>query len=363
MAKIALITDTHWGARGDTQIFSRHQARFYHEVFFPYLDEHGIRIVRHLGDAVDRRKFINFLTVKSFKDQFVHPCQLRDIDLGFIIGNHDTFFKNTNEVNSMNSLFEGNMYTKMKWWDSPTVDVIDGTEILMMPWICSDNYEECMQAMQDTKAQVMFGHLEIAGFEMYKGSVTDHGFDGSIFKKFDQVFSGHFHHKSHRGNITYLGAPYEMTWSDYDDPRGFHIYDTDTRELEFIQNPFHLFHKVVYNDTKSSMSDIIAMDIDHLKDSYVKIIVQEKNNPYWFDMLIDKIEKLGVADLSVVEDHLNLDIEDADDIINEAEDTLTIIRKFAASYLAEKDPNMLKDLNTVLGTLYNEAMSMESDRS
>jgi DNA repair exonuclease SbcCD nuclease subunit len=362
MAKIALITDTHWGVRNDSQVFANHMAKFYSEVFFPYLDEHNIKIVRHGGDIVDRRKYVNYLTTRALRTQFIEPCVERGIDLGVIIGNHDTFYKNTNELNAMEQLYKDYQYQGLKWYSRPTEEVIDGTKILMMPWICADTYEESVEIMKTTDAQILYGHLEIAGFEMYRGAASDHGYDGNLFSKFDIVMSGHFHHKSTRGNINYLGAPYEMTWSDFDDPRGFHIFDTDTRELTYIQNPFKMFHKLVYNDQDKTMSDILAQDLEHLKDCYVKIIVQEKTNPYWFDMLIEKLEKIGIVDLKVVDDHLNLDLEDADSIINEAEDTLTIIKKFAASYLSEKDPDTLRDLNVLLSQLYNESLSMESDR-
>ena len=62
------------------------------------------------------------------------------------------------------------------------------------------------------------------------------------------MFSGHFHHKSDDGQIYYLGPPYQIYWNDFDDPKGFHIFDTDTRELERIVNPYTLFSKIFYDD-------------------------------------------------------------------------------------------------------------------
>lgn len=351
-----------FGVRNDSQTFADHMGKFYNEVFFPYLDKHNIKIVRHGGDIVDRRKYVNYLTTRNLRTQFIEPCVERNIDLGVIIGNHDTFYKNTNELNCMEQLYKDYGYKNLKWWSRPTEEIIDGTKLVMMPWICPETYQESMDMIRTTDAQILYGHLEIAGFEMYRGSASDHGYQGNIFDKFDIVMSGHFHHKSTRGNINYLGAPYEMTWSDYDDTRGFHIFDTSTRELEYIQNPFHMFHKLVYNDQDKSMDEILAMDIDHLKDSYVKIIVQEKTNPYWLDMLIEKLEKVGIVDLKVVDDHLNLNLDDDSDIINEAEDTLTIIKKFAATYLTEKDPETLRELNVLLSQLYQESMSMGADQ-
>ena len=361
MAKIALVTDTHFGVRSESPVLSEYMGRFWSEVFFPYIDAHGIKYVRHLGDIVDRRKYMNFLALRKMREQFIQPCMDRDLDVSVIIGNHDTFHKNTNEINSMNEIFKGSSYEKLRWYADPTEEEIDGTKILMMPWICSGNYNDCVKAMNDTKAQVMFGHLEIAGFEMYRGAVMEHGHSMGLFDKFDQVFSGHFHHRSTQGNITYLGAPYEMTWSDYDDPRGFHIFDTDTRELTYIQNPFKLFHKFWYNDNGKKLEQLLNINTDALQDAYIKVIVTEKNNPYWFDMYVDKLEKSGIADLQVVDDHLNLSLEDDEDIIDEAEDTLTSIKKYAASFLADKEPQLLVELNSLLGNLYNEALQMESD--
>lgn len=352
--KIALITDTHWGARGDSPAFAEYFNRFYYEHFFPYLTEYGINNIFHLGDIVDRRKYINFVTARHLR-RFVEHCDSSGIHLDVIIGNHDTSFKNTNEVNSMRELFEHSKYD-INYYSDPTVVQLGGVDIAVLPWICSGNYEESMQFINKTNAQVLFGHLELAGFEMYKGAVNDNGFDSKIFDKFDLVCSGHFHHKSTRGNINYLGAPYEMSWSDYNDPRGFHIFDTETRELEFIRNPLTMFNKVHYHDQDKTLDEIMAVDFDHYKGSYVKLIVHTKTNPYWFDMFVDKIEKAGVLDLQVVDDNLNLQLEDDGDIVNEAEDTLTVLNKVVEQVDSRVDK---KVLYTFLSSLYNEALSVE----
>ena len=352
--KIALITDTHWGARGDSPAFAAYFNRFYYEHFFPYLSANNISNIFHLGDIVDRRKYINFVTARHLR-KFVEHCDSSGIRLDVIIGNHDTSFKNTNEVNSMRELFEHSTYD-IHYYSDPGVVTIDGTDIAVLPWICSGNYEESMEFINKTNAQILFGHLELAGFEMYKGAVNDHGFDSKIFDKFDTVCSGHFHHKSTRGNINYLGAPYEMSWSDYNDPRGFHVFDTETRELEFIQNPLTMFNKVHYHDQDKTLDEIMDMDFDHYAGSYVKLIVHTKTNPYWFDMFVDKIEKAGVLDLQVVDDNLNLQLEDDGDIVNEAEDTLTVLNKVVEQVESRVDKKVLYNF---LSTLYNEALSVE----
>lgn len=353
--KIALITDTHFGARGDSVAFAEYFNRFYYEFFFPYLKSNNISNIFHLGDIVDRRKYINFVTARHLR-KFIDECYTSNIRLDVIIGNHDTSFKNTNEVNAMRELYDHSKY-EVNYYDEPTVVRLGDLDIGVLPWVCSGNYNESMEFLENTNAQVLFGHLEIAGFEMYKGAVNDHGLSTRIFDKFDLVCSGHFHHKSTRGNINYLGAPYEMSWSDFDDPRGFHIFDTETRELTFIQNPYTMFQKWFYDDSKwQSFEAINEFNYAGAKGSYVKVIVKNKNNPFWFDTYIDRLEKAGALDIQVVEDNLNLQLEDDSDIVNEAEDTLTILTKVVDQWETPVDK---KRLDSFLRTLYSEALSVE----
>lgn len=372
--KVAVITDTHWGARGDSPQFSKYMGKFYEDVFFPYLKLNGITTILHCGDIFDRRKYVNYLTLRNFRTQFLDPISNNGYKLHAIIGNHDTFFKHTNEINSMQELLGehntcavkaacGHGIQNIRWYSGPTEIVLGDTNILLVPWICTDNYDESLEAIAKTKAQVCFGHLELASFEMYKGTVVDTGFDPRTFEKFEIVGSGHFHHKSTRGNINYLGAPYEMTWSDYNDERGFHVFDTETRQLTFIQNPYRLFHKVIYNDEGKNMLEVVDQPIEHLKDTYIKIVIQNKTNPYWLDLLVERIEKQGCIDLQIVEDHLNLDLESDSDIVDEAEDTLTIMKRYGAQYLGSDDPARVQELHMLLGSLYSEALTVERQRS
>jgi DNA repair exonuclease SbcCD nuclease subunit len=234
---------------------------------------------------------------------------------------------------------------------------LGGTKATLLPWVCSDNYERCMNHANETDAQILFGHLELAGFEMYRGAINDHGMDSKLFNKFDMVMSGHFHHRSSRGNIYYLGTPYEMTWSDFNDPKGFHIFDTETRELTFIENPYKMFQKWYYDDTKwTDHSYIDGYDFEQARDSFIKVIVKNKTNPYWFDMYIDRLEKSGTLDIQVVDDNLNLQLEDDGDIIDEAEDTLTILKNYASLVNSSVDNDKL---NAFLSDLYTEALSVE----
>lgn len=352
--KICLLGDTHFGARNDNLAFHDYFEIFYRDVLFPYLDKHDIKNIVQFGDLFDRRKYVNFVTLARSRAYFFEELKRKDIHLDVFVGNHDTFYKNTNDVNSPRLLL--NEYENINVFDDPAEVDYDGLKIALLPWVNSGNYGDSLRFIQETDAQILFGHLELAGFEMHRGTFNDHGMEAKLFDKFDIVCTGHYHHRSSRGNIHYLGTPYEMTWSDFNDPRGFHIFDTDTRELEFSVNPFRMFNKIHYDDAEKTMDEVLDVDLNMYRNTFVKVVVHQKTNPYWFDLFIDKLEKNGVVDMQVVEDHLNLNLEDDSDIIDEAEDTLTILRKVVDGVESNVSK---KELDVFLTSLYTEALHVE----
>ena len=229
--KIALLNDTHFGCRNDSPAFIEYQNKFYNDLFFPYLQKNNIKTLIHLGDVVDRRKFINHNTAHNFKKVFWNRLDELGIDTHIIIGNHDTYYKNTNEVNAMQNL---DISKEAKVYTHATTVNFDNLPILFIPWICYDNEAETIRTIENTQSTIAMGHLEIKGFEMHNGHMNEHGTEKSIFKRFEKVMSGHFHKKSDDSHIYYLGTQYEMTWSDYKCPKGFHIFDTETRELSRV---------------------------------------------------------------------------------------------------------------------------------
>ena len=352
--KVAVITDTHWGARNDSQAFMDYFRKFYEEIFFPTLQEQGIDTIIHMGDVVDRRKFINWKTVYQMREMFFDVCYERNINLHLVTGNHDTYFRNTNQVNSLSGLRLADKENFTVYEKSTEIE-LDGTKIFIQPWICDENKEESLKAIEETNSQLLFGHLEVRGFEMHLGQYSQTGVDASMFKKFDMAFSGHFHHKSDNGNIYYLGNPYQITWSDYKDSRGFHIFDTKTRELEFVLNPFEMFHKIHYDDEKMTLESIQNDDYSIYKNCYVKLIIMNKKNPFWFDTLMDRLYAVDVADISIAE-NFDQDLDIENDMINEAEDTLTILSKYVNSLNIDNK----KELDNLLISLYNESLTIET---
>ena len=244
----------------------------------------------------------------------------------------------------------------VNWYSETTEVSFDGCNILFVPWINSENYERSIQMINATRSEILMGHLEVAGCLMQRGVINPHGLNIDIFKNYDLVMSGHFHTRSKTKNVHYLGCPYELTWGDYQDQKGFHIFDTDTRELEFIANPLNMFHKIWYSDEGKTLDEIMNNDFSAYEGTYVKVIKQTNQNPYHFDLFMDEVYKSNPANLQLVDDHLNLDLDDDDDIVNEAEDTATILSNYIESLNTTVDK---KRLDTLMRTLYNEALHVE----
>lgn len=349
--KLALITDTHAGARNDSAIFNNFFMDFYENQFFPTIKERGVEAIIHLGDLFDRRKYINFNTLSSWREKFFKPCQ--EYPCHFILGNHDVYYKNTNDVASTDLLlreYDFEIYNVPKEVKFGTLD------ILFMPWINDENYEECISAIKETKSQVMFGHFQVDGFEMHSGVYSQEGMKKNIFEKFDVVLSGHFHHKSDNGTLYYLGNPYEMTWQDYADQKGFHIFDTESRELEFIPNEKVIFKKIYYDDTDKDFTDIVNADYSEYKNCYVKVVVQKKSDSYLMEQLIQRIEQNDPSSVVVVDTHIDSMISDQliEDI--EAEDTMSIVSR----YIEALETNVNKgELDILMRDLHTEALQTE----
>lgn len=349
--KVAIITDTHAGARNDNASFNDFFLSFYEEQFIPHLKENNIKHVLHLGDVFDRRKYINFNTLRSWQERVFQPLNDLLVAMDILVGNHDTYFKNTNTVNSVDGLLSS--YDKFKIHSEPTEVTIDGRDILFLPWICDDNVDKTLQMIEDSKSQICMGHLELIGFEMLAGHVNqDKGLKASIFDKFHTTLTGHFHHRSSLGGISYLGSPYPIIWSDWGATRGFHVFDTETLELVFVENTKQIFCKIVYDDSQETFESLMTNDYSELSGRFVKIVVQNKTNPYWFDQFLEAIQKVNPADISIVE--AAFEGAPDDEVLDETKDTISILTDHVKSLSLQAHET---ELLSLFNELYIEALN------
>ena len=264
-----------------------------------------------------------------------------------IIGNHDCYYKNTNDTNSPQLLLQS--YSNIKTYQEVTEVKIDNLNVLFIPWINAENFENTVNAIKVSNSNCAMGHLELNGFRAHRGHTMEEGMDSALFEKFDRTFSGHYHTRSDNGRIFYLGNPYEMFWNDVNDTRGFTIFDTETLEHFYINNPYKLFSNIYYEDTPYQ-----TFDFSEYESKIVKVIVRKKTKVKSFEKFIDKLYSVGVQDLKIVE---NFDIQESEDFeITEEESTMSILNRYIEESEFELDKNIIKG---IFQNLYKQACEVE----
>ena len=343
MSKVAIITDTHYGARKGSKLFHDYFEKFYNDIFFPGLDEHGIDTVIHMGDAFDSRKGIDFKALDWAKRVVFEPLKQRGITMHLMVGNHDAYYKNTNTINAVELLLQE--YDNVITYSKAEEVLIGDLNVLFIPWINEENSKDTFKLIETSSSICAMGHLELSGFRAHRGCIMENGMDGQLFENYRKVFSGHYHTRSSDGKIFYLGNPYEMFWNDVNDTRGFHLFDTETLEHTPINNPYQLFHNLYFEDT-----DHQTFDVTPYENKIVKVIVKKKTDSKKFEKYIDKLYSVGVADLKIVE---NFQLNESEDFeVEESEDTLSILDR----YIGESETDLSKErIQSVMRSIYQEA--------
>jgi len=348
MTKFVILGDTHWGCRNDLPLFYKHFDKFYTDMI-DYCVSSGITEVFQLGDLYDRRKYINFRTLSESKRILFDRLKEHGITMHVLVGNHDIHLRESVEINSP-SLVLGE-YDNVKVYSEPTTVDVNGTSVDIIPWICRDNHTQVMEFMETSKSDLCFGHFEIATFSMYRGVESHDGLPIDMFSKYELVCSGHYHTRSKKENIIYVGTPYEMTWQDYNDPKGFHTFDTSTRKLEFFENPNRIFVRLDYNDTQ----EMLPLDTLDLSDCFVKLVVTNKTDLYKFDQYVQKLYNKGCYEIKIVEDFTEYSDGELGEEID-LEDTMDVLSNYIDSI--DTDANKEK-IKMFMKSLYIEAINLD----
>jgi len=346
--KIAIITDQHFGARKNSKLFHDYFLKFYENIFFPTLIKEGITTIVDMGDTFDSRKGVDFVSLEWAKNHYYDRLAELGITVHTIIGNHTAYYKNTNDLTGVGLFLRE--YDNVKIYPESEEVRIDKTKFLFVPWINPENQEKTFQLIEESDSPCVMGHLELNGFMATRGHFMEHGMDSNIFDKFDKVYSGHYHMRSNKENIFYLGNPYEMYWNDVNDRnRGFHLFDTDTLEHTPVNNPYQLFHNLYYEDTPHQMLDITKYD-----QKILKVIVRKKSDPKQFEKYIDKLYSSNLAELKIVE---NFDFTEGEEFeADESEDTISLLNR----YIQESEVDLDKSVITeILQDVYREACEVE----
>ena len=308
MAKIAILGDLHWGMRNDNSRIRQHQCDFFDNEFFPYLEKNGIKEIAQLGDFFDNRKYISMPTLGIARKHFIDPCNERKITVKIIAGNHDLPYRYSNKYSSVQQIFS----------DSPNFHVYenecftDEHGIKYFPWISNENSEDLLKELR-TGGSIAVGHFETVNFAMERNQICSHGTTTlDDFKNFEMVISGHFHHRSRKKNVTYVGVPYEMSFNDCLQKKGFHILDTEKRTLTFIENKTKLFHSIEMNTDEEKDPEIKNLD-----GCFVRMRIIKNNDPQRVGNFISKINSQSPFDFRIIDKSIErFNSENLDDVVS-----------------------------------------------
>ena len=355
MSKVLIIGDLHIGARNNSTTFLEFMRSYFTKELYPLIEAEGVTHVIQLGDTLDKRKSIDFTVSAFLIKEWFSWFDDHDVQLWSVIGNHDTYYKSTNEVSGVKQ-YEP-LFRNVHIVDEPTVLELGKTKFHLVPWVSPENKdrmeEYIAQAASEDGYRILCGHFELAGFLINRSFTSPHGtIETEALQGFDQVLSGHYHTPSINGNIEYVGTPYALTWSDYGDRKKVVLLSPDDPEhtRQDVVTRETLFHKVVFQD---------GMDASKLglpKKAFLKVIIQEQST--MADVFVNDLMDLYDPSQCQVIDMSSADAEETTDELDilELDDPFQILMKSIESI---GDPFISAELLSI----YKEAQSMERQES
>ncbi len=343
MTKIALLGDVHVGCHNSSTIHHSNMSKFF-ENFFEHIDTHQITDIIQLGDLFDVRKHINTWSLNWFRTNILNPIRDRNIHMTVLLGNHDIFYRESLQVSSVEEVLQpyGEWFTIVK--EPKEFQYSQNLSFLLIPWVCKENTECVTNAITKSKSLYCAGHFEFDGFELFRGHVAKTHYKHDSYKKFNRVFSGHYHHMNSRDNVLYTGTPYELTWQDWNTPKGFFVLD-DSGHCEMICNPHTMYTKINY----SSIDNIDAVSIT---DHYVRLTIDAQITTKDREAVLDKLQSMNPHSLKIIESVTSTQ-KDSESVVQYSQ-TDDIIR----GYIQNIELPVTLDrteLNTVMMNLFAEA--------
>lgn len=343
--KYAVITDTHLGARNGSQVFRSLFRSYYEEVFFPYLSEHGIHTIIHCGDFFDNQTKISVLDLDYVANEFLPLLDEYNVHMHVLAGNHDVPYRNTNKICSLSVLDSSNVTVHKD--KLACIGNGGAYNVYLCPWMHNDTQEDFIEQLTalGSKNTDLFGHFDVAGAKMYKHSkVSEYGMNPDVFKRFHAVYSGHFHTPSQYGNIQYLGALFHYTWEDWNDWRGFHVYDDETGNMEAVENPICLFDKFDFDDVLELIKTESKEELpSYFEGKILELQINSAHDPVKIKDVIHQIESFRPVSLNVMDSTIVETIVD-DETVEESLERKEIQTYFYSSIEKNSRSNDLKVL-------------------
>lgn len=268
--KIGIFTDIHWGKSRDNVKKLKNASEFI-DKFINEMLKAKVKTVFFLGDWYDHRNSVNVNTGYTAYNSIKKLC--KHFKVFMILGNHDTYYKHSVEVNSIKPYESLNNLTII----SKTTECdVNGKKILLCPWGFN------ILKHKDKEYDYLFGHFEPNGANLI--ATAPMIMQNSTYNMNDLctlapiVFSGHYHvqksYPTEKGTYISVGCPLELDWGDYQNKKGFYIIDIAKNERELIENDFSPQHIKYYWSRLKKGEQELSEEL--IKNNYVKIIIDDK---------------------------------------------------------------------------------------
>jgi len=340
-----LLGDLHFGIKKFSESFLKNQLDFFFKDVFPYMEKHNIDEIIQFGDIFDNRVTVDIKFLNEI-DNFFKELQLRKITFYTLLGNHDIYYRNSREVSLIE--FFAKKYNNIILFKEKTVIDFEGAKCLFVPWIVKNEklYKEDLKDID-----FVFGHFEIRNFQISPGIIDkDSELTEDFFQNVKEVFSGHYHLKGLGNKVKYIGTPYQLNWSDFNDFKGF--YDFDGVDLKFIENKTSKkFVKIfIFKDKfiiKGLEKEDLYFDISEF---------ENKINEIKDKCFIKIIEKENNADIKIVLNKSKIDVPVIREIkVQDFEGTkLSNVENYIIKVIKDNDENLLKYYNNLLEKIKKE---------
>jgi DNA repair exonuclease SbcCD nuclease subunit len=278
-SKVAIFSDLHLGVHLDSSIW--HQVALeWCDWFIAELKKQNIKDILFLGDFYHHRSDISVSTLHVAS---IILDKLSEFNIIMIVGNHDAYYKDRSDVNSLSILSGRKNLTVISETTSST---LFGKTLTFIPW--GGDVSDL------PKSDAIFGHLEIESFKMNSYKTCDHGTKTrDLLAKANLIMSGHFHLRDERiydeGTIVYVGNPFEMDFGDLGGIKGYYILDLETLKYSFYENKLSPKHKKISLTDLTNTKSLTGADINEMVNGhFVKFVVDKKANGDIIDTLIQK---------------------------------------------------------------------------
>jgi len=233
-----IVSDTHFGARSNSVEWIEEMMDWFRSDFIPKVkaEYRPGDILIHCGDVFDNRQSVNLLVLHEGIRLFEELSQIFENGIYVIAGNHDVMRKTTNDVSSLDCL---KYIPRVNIIKEPVIANFPTTTALFMPWRTNDEEEKrCLKDFEVESCNFLFCHTNIRNLRFDSRRDVEEGLFLDDIKQFQRVYSGHIHWGQHRGNVTMVGNPYQMTRSDAGNEKGFYLLDLENGNETFFENNY-----------------------------------------------------------------------------------------------------------------------------